>query len=94
MSARGFAGAVLALSAFSIQAAAPGSIARICYSLDAAPPTSATLFDCGDPGLKTIDELAEIGFRVVQMQPRITVDGNRIMLLIEYDDRVFGNGFD
>ena len=51
--------------------------AEICYSDDvalgsSAPPTNATLFNCPIAGIKTLPQLAALGWKVVQLTPVVT----------------------
>ncbi len=92
----------MAIGLIAALAASAASAARvdICYSEveapNAAPPTSATRFTCPQAGVKTVQQLATAGWRIIKMTP-VTVSsggfGVRQQLLIR-DDTLFASGFD
>lgn len=72
----------LLLCAVAVSPAWAGQ-AEICYSTpvaynNAVPPTNSTVFNCPTLGAKTLPQLAQAGWEVVQLVPVSTGGGTQV----------------
>jgi hypothetical protein len=83
-----------------LYAPASAATSEICYSpaviaATHAPPTNATLFECPVLGIKTLPQLAGLGWEVVGIAP-LSVGGSTIadQLVLQRGALIHANGFE
>lgn len=74
---------------------------EICYGpagpgTGAPPPDAGTVFTCPTAGVGTMNQLAELGWRIVRLTPVSVGGGNSAAQLVirRPSEIIFANGFD